>query len=229
MKITNTHVYFWNGPFSNWSTAHFKAPSWNDSKILLDFENSEQCFMYYKAMFFGDVEIAEKILKNSDPKYVKGLGRKIKNYDEEKWKIVRFNLMVAANVPKYLQNESLKKVLMETEERVLVEASPYDCVWGVGLEETDPRILDEKNWKGSNLLGYALLHVRGLLSTNVVPFIRIDVIHPEFKLKHSDISEPFYIGYGDGYNDLGFNNPFCIDSDEFFEYVKGFEDGANDC
>ena len=68
--------------------------------------------------------------------------------------------MYDANLYKYLQNEYLKKLLFQTENKILVEASPYDKIWGVGLGPTDKKIIDKNKWKGLNKLGKILMKVR---------------------------------------------------------------------
>lgn len=158
MKTTNTHVYFWEGPFSNWHPAEIVDPI-NGNK----FANTEQGFMWYKATFFGDKTIAESILNTSDPAVVKHLGRIIRGYNDKAWETVRLGYMNYVNYLKYSQDEGLKKILIETGEKILVEASPYDKVWGVGLSENDEKILESKHWQGRNLLGISLMIVRDMV------------------------------------------------------------------
>jgi ribA/ribD-fused uncharacterized protein len=157
MRITDTHVYFYGGEccFSNW---HTTKDQFKHREHI--FQNSEQAFMYEKALCFNDIEIAEKILLTGDPKQVKALGRKIKNFDAAIWNDKCKEAMFIVNVAKYGQNKDFLKKLSDTGEKILVEASPYDKIWGVGLHWTDDKILDEKNWQGQNLLGKALMRVR---------------------------------------------------------------------
>lgn len=161
MKITDTHVYFWGGTFSNWCPATFST----DADVGIKFLNTEQAFMWYKADFFGDLEIRNKIEHETDgnPKEAKKLGRLIRGFDAEKWVKASFTVMVDVNRLKYMQNPKMAKELLDTGNRILVEASPYDKIWGVALGEDDPLILDEKNWQGQNLLGKALMEVRQYL------------------------------------------------------------------
>ena len=155
MITTDTHVYFWNGIYSNWGNCHFE-----DFSTGIKFKNSEQAFMWYKAQVFSDVETMELIQKESNPKLVKALGRQVKNFNDAMWNELRFDKMVYVNELKFSQNPYYGQILKNTGTRILVEASPYDKIWGVGLLETDPLIYDEKNWKGLNLLGKALIEVR---------------------------------------------------------------------
>jgi len=159
MKTTDTHVYFWNGIYSNWDNCHFTDP-----KSCIRFQNSEQAFMWYKAAFFDDEETKKLIEYTPNPKQVKQLGRQVKKYNDETWNTIRFENMVYVNELKFSQNPHYGKALLNTENRIIVEASPYDKIWGVGLLEDDPLILDEKNWKGLNLLGKALMDVRSKMN-----------------------------------------------------------------
>jgi ribA/ribD-fused uncharacterized protein len=153
-KVTDTHVYFWGDPtLSNWGPAEFDYMGEH-------FYNSEQAYMWEKAMFFDDFETAEKILATDNPSVAKDLGREVRNYNDEQWSVVRFGYMVDVCFEKFKQNPHRLETLLSTEDRIIVEASPHDRVWGVGLHWTDEKILDEKNWKGENLLGKALMRVR---------------------------------------------------------------------
>jgi len=161
MKVTDKYVYFWGEFPSNWYPCHFTIPSEGSEKKV--FFNSEQYFMYIKAITFGDTEIAEEILlKGKNPKTAKALGRKVKNYDDKVWNEKRYQVMVDANMLKYSQNENLKEMLLnkEFDGKKFCEASPKDRIWGVGLSENDPLIDDEKNWLGTNLLGKVLDETR---------------------------------------------------------------------
>lgn len=164
MRITDTHVYFWGGEFSNWYDCQFKYKG-------LTFYNSEQAFMWEKAMFFNDIEIADLILKTPNPRENKKLGRKVKNFNADEWFIESFIIMVAVNFAKYSQGNKSNDIryvksrrartaLLDTGDKTIVEASPYDKIWGVGLGVDDDRILIEANWDGMNLLGRALMEVR---------------------------------------------------------------------
>lgn len=156
LRVTDTHVYFWGSVFSNFYKCSFEL-------LGQKFSSSEQAFMWCKAKAFKDEEIAGEILKTSDPKKAKSLGRKVKNYDDAKWDMVRYDLMVKVNKAKFSQNKGLLTILKDTGSRKLVEASPLDKIWGVGLHYEDDTILDESNWVGKNLLGEALMEVRDLL------------------------------------------------------------------
>ena len=158
MINTSTHHYFYMGPFSNFYYARFRDPLLN-----LHFDNTEQAFMFQKAMFFKDEGSADEIMLAESPHQAKELGRKVRFFDAKLWDCVKFGLMVYVNYLKFSQDEGLRKRLEETGDRVLVEVSPSDCIWGIGLQIHDEKIFDEKNWRGQNLLGKALMEVRRIL------------------------------------------------------------------
>ena len=165
MRVTNKHIFFWGEFPSNWHPCHFTVK--HDGKEL-EFFNSEQYFMWMKAITFNDEETAEKILKKGkSPKTAKALGREVKNYDNAVWDSVRYGIMVDANYYKYTQNEELKKLLLnpELDGKHYVEASPYDRIWGIGCDEATA-LDDESNWNGQNLLGKALDEVRDKIKAN---------------------------------------------------------------
>jgi hypothetical protein len=164
MRETNTHIYFWGTFLSNW------IPS--DLYIEFDgrvFTNSEQLFMYIKAMTFHDTETADRIVKEGAiPKTAKDLGRLVKNYDEKQWAIIRENAMYTAITAKFASSRELQEKLLDTGNKILVEGTPMDPVWGVMVHWKDDRILDERNWKGKNLLGKVLMRVRQDLKSAIV-------------------------------------------------------------
>ncbi|MFC2994202.1 NADAR family protein [Acinetobacter sichuanensis] len=136
---------------------------WFPSKFEVDgvqYKNTEQYMMAQKAKLFGDDEILNKILRTADPKEIKVLGRLVKGYQESVWLEHRFNIVVQGNLAKFSQNEDLKQFLLNTGERVLVEASPVDKIWGIGLSAEDEKAEKPLQWKGLNLLGFALMEVR---------------------------------------------------------------------
>ncbi len=155
MKETKDFVFFWRGPFSNWHNVEFTDPITG-----VKFYNTEQAFMWYKADFFKDLHTREQIEAEKDPQAVKKLGRAVKNYNEEYWVSTKFGFMAYVNLLKYSQHSDLAELLLETGTKMLVEASPYDKIWGIGLSEDDPRALDMRQWQGANLLGLVLTTIR---------------------------------------------------------------------
>lgn len=116
--------------------------------------------MAEKAKLFNDMEMREKILAAKHPKQAKDFGRLIRGFQEDIWLENRFNIVMRANQAKFSQNEELKKFLMQTKNRVLVEASPVDKIWGIGMATDNKNVENPLYWKGLNLLGFALMAVR---------------------------------------------------------------------
>lgn len=154
-RITDTHAYFWGSIFSNWYPSKFEYNG-------IEFLNSEAALMYAKAMIFDDLNHSIEILntENHDPRKVKKLGRKVVGYDDDLWAENRYELMVDILKSKFSQNPDMLDILLSYEDKTIVEASPYDGIWGVKLHWSDDLILNEANWNGQNLLGLALMEVR---------------------------------------------------------------------
>lgn len=127
------------------------------------YKTAEHYMMAGKAKLFNDQEIFEKIISKTSPKDVKDLGRQIKNFDAKAWDEQKYSIVKQGNYLKFSQNENLKHFLLQTGSKVLVEASPVDPVWGIGLAEDNPATKDPAQWKGENLLGFALMEVRDQL------------------------------------------------------------------
>lgn len=123
-------------------------------------ETSEQMFMLFKANMFRDFESAEEIIDSPNPMMTKSIGRGVKNYDDRRWSLKRYDYMKQALFLKFSQNAELYDRLLKTGDMYLVEASPYDSIWGVKLSVNDSRIKKQSQWKGDNLLGKALMEVR---------------------------------------------------------------------
>ena len=120
--------------------------------------------MAEKAKLFGDNGSAKRIVAAGNPGEAKKLGREVKGFEENRWFQHRFEIVVKGNLAKFSQNSELMEFLLNTGNRVLVEASPADKVWGIGLASHDPLAKNPNFWKGLNLLGFALMEVRDLLS-----------------------------------------------------------------
>ncbi|AWI04220.1 NADAR family protein [Clostridium drakei] len=158
------YLFFWgHQPSKDGSITKTCLSQWWKANFVVD-ENSyccmEQYMMAEKARLFKDNETLDEIMKSSHPKQMKTLGRKVKNFDEELWIKSRYSIIVKGNYAKFTQNENLKEFLIQTKDRVLVEASPYDRIWGIGMSKDDHNIENPLCWKGLNLLGFALMEVR---------------------------------------------------------------------
>ncbi len=143
--------------FSQWYASPFKIG-------VHQFATAEHCMMYGKAKLFGDTEAMEKALQAKNPGAVKAVGRSVKGFENAVWDANKFDLVVKANLAKFSSNEDLRAFLVNTGKRVLVEASPHDKIWGIGLTEDNDAALNPNLWKGENLLGFALMEVRDRLA-----------------------------------------------------------------
>jgi ribA/ribD-fused uncharacterized protein len=128
------------------------------------YATAEHFMMAAKARLFGDTRIAERIVAASHPHRAKALGRLVTGFDETTWQEHRYDIVVRANLAKFGQHDDLRAFLLGTAKRVLVEASPVDRVWGIGLAATDDRARQPSAWRGLNLLGFALMDVRAELA-----------------------------------------------------------------
>ncbi len=156
------YLYFWDQKKPD--TACFSQ--WYSTRFIIDdicYANAEQYMMAAKARLFKDEESLEKILASTSPREMKSIGRTIKNFDQSVWEQKREQIVFDANMAKFSQDIVLKRVLLDTKDKVLVEASPVDSIWGIGLHETNPDAQDPRKWQGLNLLGFILMRVRDKL------------------------------------------------------------------
>lgn len=128
------------------------------------YKSAEHYMMAKKALLFNDQEIFDKIIECESPAEAKKLGRKVKNFENEKWLDKRFEIVKQANMLKFSQNEDMLSFLLNTNNRVIVEASPVDAIWGIGMAEDHKNAEKPELWRGENLLGFALMEVRDELT-----------------------------------------------------------------
>jgi ribA/ribD-fused uncharacterized protein len=121
---------------------------------------AEQYMMAEKARLFRDEEIRERILKSTDPKEMKALGQKVKNFKQDLWDKAKYPIVLKGNYSKFTQNDDMREFLLSTGNKILVEASPLDKIWGIGLGEDKEQSQNPNAWRGQNLLGFALMEVR---------------------------------------------------------------------
>ena len=139
--------------FSQWYPAPFTVEG-----VL--YPTAEHWMMAGKARLFDDEEALQRILVAPDPKSAKAIGREVRGFDDARWKANARRLVTEGNVHKFSQNEELRDFLLSTGDDVLVEAAPRDQIWGIGLGADNPKARDPKQWRGQNLLGFALMDVR---------------------------------------------------------------------
>ena len=145
------------GCLSQWWPASFRVDG-------VDFATAEHYMMWRKAKLFGDEEIAAKVPTVGHPSEAKALGRQVRDFDERVWAAECFEIVVAGNVAKFGQHDDLGAFLRGTGDRVLVEASPRDRIWGIGMGASNPAAEDPAQWRGHNLLGFALMRAREILN-----------------------------------------------------------------
>ena len=139
---------------------------WYPSEFSEDgktFKTAEHYMMYRKALLFEDDDAIESIVESPHPRVAKALGRQIKGYSDTLWSRNRFKAVVAGSILKFSENKNLMEYLLSTGDKILVEASPYDKIWGIGLGVDHKAINNPALWDGTNLLGYALMEARDVI------------------------------------------------------------------
>lgn len=160
------YIFFWGHKekgntvtkscFSQWYSCSFREDG-------NEFITAEHYMMYHKAKLFCDNKACERILRSNNPGEAKALGREVLGFNQVLWDKKRFEIVVNANLAKFSQNHDMREFLIKTGSRILVEASPVDKIWGIGLAQDNPASENPNTWKGLNLLGFALMEVRDLL------------------------------------------------------------------
>lgn len=142
---------------SNWFPARFDVDG-------IGYPTTEHFMMAEKARLFGDLATREEILASASPGAAKSLGRKVAGFDEQTWIANRFGIVVRGNLAKFSQHADMGDLLRRTGTKVLVEASPRDRIWGIGMGKGHEDAGDPMRWQGMNLLGFALMEVRSRLA-----------------------------------------------------------------
>ncbi|MEO8153613.1 MAG: NADAR family protein [Rhizobacter sp.] len=158
------YLFFWgHRPSKDGSINKSCFSQWFDAAFILDGERyatAEHFMMAEKARLFGDEETRRQVLAASTPAEAKKLGRGVQNFSDALWLAKRFEIVVSANQAKFMQNPAMAQFLVRTGAQVLVEASPVDNIWGIGIAADHPDALHPARWQGLNLLGFALMQVR---------------------------------------------------------------------
>lgn len=168
--------YTKTSPFSQFYPVRFvKQYANSDGSVRnVTFISAEQAMMFGKAILFADHHYAQEILKAKTPSAAKKFGRLVRGFDPKVWDENKVKIVYDNNYAKFTQNPHLLNILLATGDKTLVEASPVDRIWGVGLASTNPLILNRANWRGQNLLGQILTQLRDNLKINVVKNDTID-------------------------------------------------------
>lgn len=141
------------GVFSQWHICRFNVDG-------IEYNCAEQFMMASKARLFGDKKCEEAVMEAKHPRDQKAIGRLVKPFDAGKWDSVARDLVYEGNYAKFTQNDDLKETLLSTQGTTLVEASPYDQIWGIGRGLSDPLALKRETWNGTNWLGEVLTKLR---------------------------------------------------------------------
>jgi ribA/ribD-fused uncharacterized protein len=160
-------LFFWgHRPQRDGSIGPSCLSQWWPSAFTVDhvtYLSAEHWMMAGKARLFGDGDGLAAVLAATTPAAAKAAGRRVAGFNESSWDAARFDIVVAGNLAKFGQNEDLRLFLIGTGVRVLVEASPRDRIWGIGLGAGHKDALVPSRWRGINLLGFALMNVRDML------------------------------------------------------------------
>lgn len=159
MKI----IFFWGHSPTPGKITKACFSQWFDCRFEVDgveYNTAEQYMMAQKALLFHDDEIYKRIMGAGGPHEYKKLGRMIRGFEQKLWDEEKYSIVLQGNIAKFGQNLKLKEYLLSTGDSVIVEASPYDAIWGVKMAMDDGRIQDPRNWQGENLLGFALMETR---------------------------------------------------------------------
>jgi len=190
-------LYFWghtkkrnqevgNFCFSQWYECSFKVNG-------LIYKTTEHWMMAQKALLFDNKDIFEKIVKCNKPAEAKELGRQVIGFDENIWCDKRFDIVRLGNIHKFNQNRKLGEYLLKTGNRILVEASPVDTIWGIGLTKDSNEIDNIYSWRGLNLLGFALMEARDFLRDfGFFTDIKEDLVAPWLKFPDADNNDVFW-------------------------------------
>ncbi|GAA3496909.1 NADAR family protein [Streptomyces prasinosporus] len=158
------YLYFWgHRPLPDGRIGASCLSQWWPSPFTVDgveYATAEHWMMAAKARLFGDAEGERRVLAAGHPSEAKKAGRLVRGFDEEIWRRERFGIVVTGSEHKFAAHGGLRSFLLGTGDRVLVEASPVDRVWGIGLAADDEAAADPARWRGPNLLGFALMEAR---------------------------------------------------------------------
>ena len=146
-------TFFYKSKLSQWHMVDFVVDE-------VKYNCAEQYMMAQKALLFGDMDMHKKIMTSNSPREHQNFGRAVKNFNQFIWDENARKIVFKGNLARFTQNEEQKKLLLSTGNTTLVETSPVDRVWGIGLDKNDPRARNRDTWRGNNWLGQVLTMVR---------------------------------------------------------------------
>ena len=162
------YIFFWgHTDRNNDRTGKYVFSQWHEAPFTVDgilYRTSEHWMMSKKALLFGDFVSSDKVLQCEKPAEAKAIGRAISGYDDELWNASKYEIVKTGNFHKFAQNQDLRKYLINTQAKIIVEASPVDAVWGIGMAQDHKSIMNPEAWRGENLLGFAIMEVRDMLN-----------------------------------------------------------------
>jgi ribA/ribD-fused uncharacterized protein len=163
-------LFFWgHRPSKNGEvTSSCFSQWWSGHPFVVDgvrYATAEHFMMAGKARLFGDAPMLDEILQAKSPASAKALGRKVAGFDEQTWRKGRWDIVVQGNTAKFGQHDDLRAFLLNTGDRVLVEASPFDRIWGIGMAAKNSAVENPSQWKGLNLLGFAVMESRSRIQS----------------------------------------------------------------
>lgn len=163
-------LFFWgHTKKTNQDVGNFCFSQWYEYSFTINgikYQTTEQWMMAEKARLFKDEDIYQKIINCRKPSEAKELGRQVKNFDDQQWRKYRYEIVKIGNIHKFSQNKEMGEYLLNTQSRVLVEASPVDIIWGIGLTKDSDSSKIVNSWRGLNLLGFALMETRDFIMEN---------------------------------------------------------------
>jgi ribA/ribD-fused uncharacterized protein len=163
-----TYEFFWgHAPRADGAASRACLSQWFEASFELDgvrYATAEHWMMAEKARLFRDDATLARVIAAKTPGAAKAMGREVAGFDESRWNAARFAIVVRGNFAKFSAHPELAAWLLRTGDKVLVEASPQDAIWGIGLAADDPAARDPLRWRGPNLLGFAIMEARTLLA-----------------------------------------------------------------
>lgn len=202
---TLQYIFFWGHTNKyNEDVGKFCFSQWFESPFTVDkitYKSAEHWMMAQKALLFGDEISFDKIINCEKPGDAKELGRQVLGYDEQTWNDKKFDIVILGNIHKFNQHPKFADYLLKTENRIIVEASPVDTIWGIGLSQESNEIENIYAWRGQNLLGFALMTTRDFIKS-FGHFKPLDnsILPPWRKFPDFDRQSMFWrMGKGEGY------------------------------